>query len=105
MSGGWLPIYRSNDYEEWLDRVQNAVYCSGYDYSYGKYVGCLTMMLAYLKALKHPKWSYYHELLKAHRKASDHLTPTQVEELKWEVVALLPAETQRKFVTMGFMHH
>lgn len=70
----------------------------GHHLGWGKYLGTLAIMIDYLKACGlDDEYEKYHSVVKSRWDNWDRLSKKEIEEMKKEVLSLLPYDVQRKF--------
>lgn len=76
----------------------NGVSTKGHHLGWGKYLGTLAIMIDYLKACGlYDEYKKYRSVVKERWDNYDRLSPKEINDMKKEVLSLLPVDVQRKF--------
>lgn len=76
----------------------NGISTKGHHLGWGKYLGTLAIMIDYLKACGlDDEYDKYSSVVKKRWDEHDRLSKKEIEEMKSEVLSLLPYDVQRKF--------
>lgn len=76
----------------------NGVSTKGHHLGWGKYLGTLAIMIDYLKACGlDDEYEKYRSVVKKRWDNWDRLSTKEINDMKKEVLALLPVDVQRKF--------
>lgn len=76
----------------------NGVSTKGHHLGWGKYLGTLAIMIDYLKACGlDDEYDKYSSVVKKRWDNWDRLSKKEIEEMKTEVLSLLPVDVQKKF--------
>ena len=82
----------------------NGVSTKGHHLGWGKYLGTLAIMIDYLKAYGlDDEYKKYSTVVKKRWDRHDRLSYREINEMKAEVLALLPVDVQRKFTMKNGM--
>lgn len=76
----------------------NGISTKGHHLGWGKYLGTLAIMIDYLKACGlDEEYEKYRAVVKDRWDIHDMLSKREINEMKKEVLSLLPVDVQRKF--------
>lgn len=76
----------------------NGISTKGHHLGWGKYLGTLAIMIDYLKACGLiDEYNKYRSVVKDRWDRHDRLSYREINEMKKEVLSLLPVDVQRKF--------
>ena len=76
----------------------NGISTKGHHLGWGKYLGTLAIMIDYLKACGlNDEYEKYRSVVKDRWDRWDRLSQKEINEMKKEVLSLLPVDVQRKF--------
>ena len=76
----------------------NGISTKGHHLGWGKYLGTLAIMIDYLKAYGlDDEYEKYRSVVKDRWDRHDRLSKREINEMKKEVLSLLPVDVQRKF--------
>ena len=76
----------------------NGISTKGHHLGWGKYLGTLAIMIDYLKACGlDDEYEKYRSVVKKRWDNWDRLSPKEINDMKKEVLSLLPVDVQRKF--------
>lgn len=76
----------------------NGISTKGHHLGWGKYLGTLAIMIDYLKACGlDDEYEKYRSVVKDRWDRHDRLSQKEINEMKKEVLSLLPVDVQRKF--------
>lgn len=76
----------------------NGISTKGHHLGWGKYLGTLAIMIDYLKACGlDDEYEKYRSVVKGRWDRHDRLSKREINEMKKEVLSLLPVDVQRKF--------
>jgi hypothetical protein len=76
----------------------NGISTKGHHLGWGKYLGTLAIMIDYLKACGlDEEYEKYRSVVKDRWDRWDRLSQKEINEMKKEVLSLLPVDVQRKF--------
>lgn len=76
----------------------NGISTKGHHLGWGKYLGTLAIMIDYLKAYGlMDEYNKYRSVVKKRWDEHDRLSYREINEMKKEVLSLLPVDVQRKF--------
>ena len=76
----------------------NGISTKGHHLGWGKYLGTLAIMIDYLKACGlDEEYEKYRSVVKKRWDEHDRLSYREINEMKKEVLSLLPVDVQRKF--------